>query len=115
MGMTINNCWKLCRYGVKRYHYCKFIGIGNFLEQLAIDCFNNNFSTYTGTPSKNTPIPDKVNDGETVYTFREINSPSSDYCSTEVRTIYDITINSASSPAYTFVDSTIEYQHNSVK
>ena len=27
MGMTINNCWKLFRYGVKRDHYDKLIGI----------------------------------------------------------------------------------------
>ena len=27
MGMTITNCWKLFRYGVKRDHYEKLIGI----------------------------------------------------------------------------------------
>ena len=27
MGMTITNGWKLFRYGVKRYHHDKFIGI----------------------------------------------------------------------------------------
>ena len=31
MGMTITNCWKLFRYGVKREHYDKLIGIREFL------------------------------------------------------------------------------------
>ena len=30
MGMTITNCWKLFRYGVKRDHYGNFIGIREF-------------------------------------------------------------------------------------
>ena len=42
-GMTINNCWKLFRYGVKRDHYDKFIGIRELLERLAQYCFNNPF------------------------------------------------------------------------
>ena len=68
MGMTINNCWKLCRYGVKRYHYCKFIGISNFLEQLAIDCFNNTISTNTVTLENNIHRLDEVYDRDTVST-----------------------------------------------
>ena len=39
MGMTITNCWKLFRYGVKREHYDKLIGIREFSERLAQDCF----------------------------------------------------------------------------
>ena len=35
MGMTITNCWKLFRYGVKREDYEKSIGIREFLERLA--------------------------------------------------------------------------------
>ena len=31
-GMTLTNCCKLFRYGVKRYHYDKFIVIREFLE-----------------------------------------------------------------------------------
>ena len=32
MGMTMNNCWKLFRYGVKRDHCEKLIGIREFSE-----------------------------------------------------------------------------------
>ena len=53
MGVTITNCWKLFRYGVKREHYDKLIGIREFLERLAQDCFNNNFSYDSGTPENN--------------------------------------------------------------
>ena len=56
-GMTINNCWKLFRYGFTRDHYEKCIGIREFLERLAQDCFNNPFSPDSGTPAKNTPPP----------------------------------------------------------
>ena len=35
MGMTITNCWKLFRYGVKREHYDKQIGIRELSERLA--------------------------------------------------------------------------------
>ena len=55
IGMKITNCWKLFCYGVKRYHYNKFIGIREFLEKIAVDCFNNNFTTDTWTPEKNIP------------------------------------------------------------
>ena len=37
MGMTITNCWKLFRYGVKRDHYDKLIVIIEFSERLAQD------------------------------------------------------------------------------
>ena len=43
MGITITNCWKLFRYGVKRDHCDKLMGIREFLERIAQDCFNNNF------------------------------------------------------------------------
>ena len=52
MGMTITNCWKLFCYGVKRDCCEKSIGIREFLEQLALDCFNNTFSTDTWYPDK---------------------------------------------------------------
>ena len=48
MGMAITNCWKLFRYGVKRDHYGKLVGIREFSERLALDCFNNTISTDTG-------------------------------------------------------------------
>ena len=66
MGMTINNCWKLFRYGVNREHYEKLIGISEFLEQLAQDFFNNTFSPDRGTSEKNIPTLDEVDDGDTV-------------------------------------------------
>ena len=37
MRMTITNCWKLFRYGFKRDHYEKLIGIKEFSERLAKD------------------------------------------------------------------------------
>ena len=43
MGMTITNFWKLFLYGVKRDHYDKLIGIREFPEPFALDCFNNHF------------------------------------------------------------------------
>ena len=55
MGMTITNGWKLFRYGVKRDHYEKIIGNREFSEQLSQDCFNNRFSTDSGTQGKNIP------------------------------------------------------------
>ena len=37
MGTTITNFWKLFRYGVKRDHHDKFIGIREFLERISVD------------------------------------------------------------------------------
>ena len=34
MGMTITNLWKLSQYGVKRYHYDKYIDTRELLEKL---------------------------------------------------------------------------------
>ena len=48
--MTITNIWKPFICGIKRYHYKKLISIREFLEQLDIGCFNNIFTTDTGTP-----------------------------------------------------------------
>ena len=115
VGMTITNFWKLFYYGFKRHHYEKSICIREFWKQLALDCFYNPFSTDTGTPEKNTPPLDEVDDGETVSTCREVSFPSSNSCSTQFRTIYEITINSDSLPASTLVGSTIGYQHTAEK
>ena len=49
-GGAITIFWKLFFYGVKRYQYEKFIGTREFLEQIAVDCFNNNFTIDTGIP-----------------------------------------------------------------
>ena len=70
MGITITNCWKLFRYGVKRDHSEKLIGIREFSERLAQDCFNNNFSSDSGTPANNIPPLDEVDDKDTVSTCR---------------------------------------------
>ena len=85
MGMAINRLWKLFHYGFKRDHYAKLIGMRELLERLSIDFFNNKFSTDTGSLAKNTPLLDKVDDGETVSTWHALNFYSSDYRSTEVR------------------------------
>ena len=43
MGMTITNFCKQFRYVVNIDHHEKLIGIREFLEQLALYCFNNTF------------------------------------------------------------------------
>ena len=68
MGMTITNCWKMFHCGVKRDHYDKLIGIRELSERIAQDCFNNHFSPDSGTPAKNIPPLDEVDDGDTVST-----------------------------------------------
>ena len=96
MGMAITNCWKLFRYGVKRYHYDKFIGIRKLSEQIAVDCFNINFTTDTGILAKNiTSLDDNDNEG-TVSTCRSLNYSSYYPRNSEISTILDITI--ATSP-----------------
>ena len=60
MGMKITNFWKLFCYWVKRDQYNKFIIITELLEQIAVDCFNNNFTTYTGNLAKNIPSLDGI-------------------------------------------------------
>ena len=94
--MTITNCWKLFRYGVKRYHYEKLIGIREFSEQLAQDCFNNTFSPDRGNPSNKIYPLDEVDDGDTVTTCRAIQFSSCISPSAAVSTISNMTINSAS-------------------
>ena len=96
MGMTITNCWELFRYGVKREHYDKSIGIREFSEILAQDCFNNNFSYYSGTPAKNIPILDEVYDEDTVFTCRSLQFSTSISPSAAVSNISDLTQSSAS-------------------
>ena len=75
IGMTITIFWKLFYYKVKRDHYEKLTSIREFSEQLAQDCFNNNFSPETGTPEKNIPPLDEVDDGDIVSNCRVINFP----------------------------------------
>ena len=68
MGMAINRFWKLFHCGFKRDHYAKLIGIRELWEVISIDCFNNTFSTDTGSLAKNTPLLDNVDDGVIVST-----------------------------------------------
>ena len=96
MGMTITNCWKLFRYGVKREHHDKLIGIREFLERLAQDCFKNNFSSDRGTPAKNIPPLDEVDDEDTVSTCRSLQFYTYISPSAAISTISDLTQNSAS-------------------
>ena len=77
MGMTIINFWKIFPYGAKREHNGRLIGIREFLEQLALYCFNKKFSTDNGTPEKKTPPLDEVNEEETFSTSLVLNFSSS--------------------------------------
>ena len=94
--MNINNCWKLFCCGVKIDHYEKLISIREFSERLAQDFFNNNFSPDRGTPAKNIPPLDEVDDGDTVSTCRELQFYSCISPSAAVSTISDMTLNSVS-------------------
>ena len=73
------------------------IGIREFSELLAQDCFNNPFSPDRETPAKNIPPLDEVDDGDIVSTFLAINFSGCIYPSAAVRNISDMTLNSASS------------------
>ena len=96
MVITITNCWKLFRYGVKRDHYDKLIGIIESSERLAQDCFNNKFSSDRGTPEKNILPLDEVDYGDTFSIFRALQFFSCISPSAAVSTISDMTQNSAS-------------------
>ena len=76
MGMTITNCWKLFRYGVKRDHYEKLIGIREFSGRLAQYCFNNTFSPDRGNLEKNIPTLDEIDDRDTFSTCRALHFSS---------------------------------------
>ena len=107
MGNIITNRWKILRYGAKRYNYYKLIGIRELLGLLALDLFNSNFSTDTGTTKKNIPPLDELDDGEIVSTCQALHISSYDSRYTEVSTIYYITLNIASLSASTLVACTI--------
>ena len=98
-------------YGVKRDHYDKFIGIREFLEILALDCFKKPFSNDTRTLENNIPPLDEVNEGQTVSTCLVLHFSSSISPSAAASTIFNITLNSASLIYYTLVTCTIGSQH----
>ena len=79
---------------VKRDHYEKLIGIREFSERLAQDCFNNTFSPDRGTPPKNIPPLDEVNDGDKFSTCRALQFSSCISPSAAIITIYNMTLNS---------------------
>ena len=112
----INDYYKLLETifnGVKIYHYCKFIGIGEFSEWLALDYFDF-FSTDTETPEKNLLL-DEFGGEEAVSTCCVISFFSSTSCSLKGNTISDLTLNSSIFSASTLVVSTIGSQHNAEK
>ena len=87
MEIAITNLWKLFHYGIKRDDYEKLIGIREFSERLSLDCFKNIFQIILGPQKKNMPPLDKVNERETVSTFRAPHLSSSISSSTDVNTI----------------------------
>ena len=92
MRMSINNCWKLFWYGVKRDHHDKFIFIRELLERITVACFNNTFTTAKETLEKNTPSIYDIDTVVTGSTFRRLRYPSSSLRNSEISTISDITI-----------------------
>ena len=113
MGMNINYSWKLFSYGVERDHYYKLIVNREFLERLALYCFNNNLSTDTVAPENNITTLDEIDEGDIVSTCHVHHFSSYISISTEVSTVYYITLNSASLLVYNLVASTIGSQNTS--
>ena len=72
------------------------IRIRSFSEQLTQDYFKKPFSPDRGTPAKNIPPPDEFYYGDTVSTLCAPNFSSCISPSVSVRTISDMTLNSAS-------------------
>ena len=89
----------------------QLIGIREFIEQLAIYCFNHTIPTDNTTWKNNIPPHDEVNEGETVSICHALHLPSSISTSAVAITIFDITLNSVSSISYNSVISTIGYQN----
>ena len=105
MGATITNCLKLFRYGVKREHYGKLIGIREVSEKIAVDCFNNNLTRDTGIMENTIPYLDGIDNKGTVYTCRRLNYSRSSPRNSEISTISDITIDTAPTTAIGHMDS----------
>ena len=76
------------------------------MEELALGCLNNPYTTDTGTPKK-IPLLDKVDDGDTVSTHCPIHVSSSVSLSIKGGNIYDLNLNIASLPASTLVVYTL--------
>ena len=76
MVMTITNFWNIFHYRFKRYHYKNVFSNREFLERLALECFNDRFSTDTRTPENNIPPLDEVDEVEIVSTCRALHFSS---------------------------------------
>ena len=92
MGTTINNCWEIFCYRVKRDHYDKFIITRELLERIDVYCFNNTLKTDTWTSENNITYLDEIDNEGTVSTFQSLNYSSSSPRNSEIRTISDIKI-----------------------
>ena len=68
---------------------------GGFSEQIAVDCFNNTFTTYTGMPANNIPSLDDINNKGTVCICQRISYSSSSPRNSEISSISYITIATA--------------------
>ena len=110
MKISIINLCKLFCYGVQRDHYENIIGIRDSLEPIALDCLNNTFSTYTGTPENNIPLLDEVDELETVSNYCALHFSSSCNPSTETSSNSDINLKYSSSLSYMLVTCTIVSQ-----
>ena len=60
-----------------------------------MDCFSNNFTSYTGTPSNNIPYLGGIDNKGTVYTCRSLNYSSSSPHNSDISTISETTIATA--------------------
>ena len=103
--MTITNFLNIFCDTVKREHYNKLVGIRELLEQLALDYFNNPFSTDTGTPANNMLPVDEADEVEKGSTFRALPFSRCISPSAAARASSKITINSASSISCTLLTS----------
>ena len=100
MVITIVNFWKLFHYRVRIDHYDKLIGIGESLELICLDYFNSSFKL-TPVLRQKILFLDEVNKREIVSPLHYIRFSSYVFCSTQGRTIYELYLNSAPSPACT--------------
>ena len=69
IGVYLTKWWKIFCCGVKIEHCYKDIGIREYSEKLSHYCFQNAFSTATGTLANNLPLFDDVDDKELVGYF----------------------------------------------
>ena len=69
------------------------------MEQIAVDCFNNNFTTDTGTPAENIASFDDIDNKGTMSTCRSLDYSSYSPHNSKISTISDITITTAPTTA----------------